>query len=304
MPDHILDDDENFNADAVSSAYRGFYQTELDGQPIRTDIDASHAITLSNGLNSTKTLAPIPAANGVIYPIDDVLVPPYGASRVLAAKDSTSSLRQMVQQYNYTDTLSKLQHVTILAPNNDAFNALRGRNDVNLTTALATSALNLHIIPRVVYSTHIIPSTAPALSAPVQVPTALENTQVTVSNDGKDIFVAGPGNKSPAKVVERDILFAGGVIHIIDQVLLPNANPDGTVANVGNGQPATQPVQPDLDSDNQAKGPLNGGGDVSNQSGGDGNSLVGLEQNGAGEVVRGSSMGILLAGAASVFVLL
>ncbi|TPX63818.1 hypothetical protein SpCBS45565_g06356 [Spizellomyces sp. 'palustris'] len=306
---HLLADNQYFDPTRVSS-YRGFYGTELGkGQVVRADISGGRT-TLTNGVNSSSTVGEIPASNGVIYGIDSVLVPPYGLNRTLASKDSTSELQTLLQQANLTNKADSLQYVTIFAPNNAAVQALRS-SGANLSIAVVTTTIDLHIVPRVLYSTEL-----PQTNNPVNVSTAAPGLNITVSKSGNDISVSGPGNQSPARVVEADILFAGGVIHVIDKVLLPNVNSNGTVQGVQGGA-ASQPntaVDPKLPEDNTAQGPITGGGDVNNVRdvrnadslrglGGNGNGNSNSNSNGAGRAVV-SSFGAVVAMAVTMIALL
>ncbi|KNC97063.1 uncharacterized protein SPPG_07460 [Spizellomyces punctatus DAOM BR117] len=312
---HLLAKDQYFDPTRVS-AYRGFYGTELDkGQVVRIDVIDGRLnngrTTLTNGVNSSSTVGTIPASNGVIYGIDSVLVPPYSFNRTLASKDSTSAFQALLQQANLTTKADSLQYVTIFVPNNAAILALRS-TDANLSAAILSTTLDLHIVPRVIYSTEI-PQTD---NNPVNVSTAAPGLNVTVRKSGNDISVSGPGNRIPARVVDGDILFAGGVIHIIDSVLLPNVNANGTVQGLQGGagnQPDT-PVQPNLPQDNTAQGPIAGGGDVSNIRdvsnsnnlrgvGGNSGSGSGSSSSSAGKAVE-SSFGAVVAMAVAMIALL
>jgi hypothetical protein len=55
------------------------------------------------------------------------------------------------------------------------------------------------------------------------IPSALKDTSITISASNTDVFAYGPGNKTPVRVYFKPPLrFTGGIIHVIETVLLPD----------------------------------------------------------------------------------
>jgi hypothetical protein len=112
-----------------------------------------------------------------------------------------------------TSTLSALHDVTIFAPDNSAFQAV-GDVLANASATQLISVFGYHVVPNaLLYSAAINKGTT-------TVPSYIGGN-LTVQNVNGSIYV------NNAKVINPDILFSGGVIHVIDQVL----NPNNTVAH-------------------------------------------------------------------------
>lgn len=131
---------------------------------------------------------------------------------VLAAEtDSLSTLSQAIESAGLTDTLAAEGPYTVFAPTNEAFDALP---DGTLEQLLMpenqdtlTQILTYHVIPDEVTSEEITAGTVATVAGP----------EVTISTDE----AAGGVMVNEATVVTPDVQASNGVIHTIDQVLLP-----------------------------------------------------------------------------------
>ncbi|KAJ3328673.1 hypothetical protein HDU76_009513 [Blyttiomyces sp. JEL0837] len=171
---------------------------------------------------------------GVIHFVDQVLIPPQKASATaIAAK--LDQLVKAVVATKLVDTIDTAKKITILAPTDDAFNAI-STVAAQLTPAQLTSILTFHVIPGVFRSTDLFK----AGNVP-KVPTLFGNNTLAETNDGKTISIAGAGNKTPAKVVLPDVLIANGVVHVIDTVLLPDL---ATLGPIGQTTTSTYTPKP------------------------------------------------------------
>lgn len=114
-------------------------------------------------------------------------------------------------------TLEGLKDVTIFAPTNDAFQAIGGSLEGVSVEALA-DVLTYHVVSGTVgYSTEL---TSGATLETVQ------GEDVTITIEDGAVFV------NAARVINADILVAGGVVHVIDSVLnpeKPSADPEPTL---------------------------------------------------------------------------
>lgn len=115
-------------------------------------------------------------------------------------------------------TLESAGDLTIFAPTNAAFSAISSAAG-NLTAQQATSLLEYHVINgTVAYSSSLGNGSVETVAG--------ESVNITVE-DGA-VFV------NSARVILADVLYAGGVIHVIDAVLNPNnataPEPDTTTA--------------------------------------------------------------------------
>lgn len=177
---------------------------------------------------STVTTADIFATNGVVHIVDEVLLPPTvremlgmdtdrGSADIVETAVSSElfpTLVAAVQAAELVDVLKADGPYTVFAPTEEAFAALLAdlwvtAEELLGNTELLTSVLTYHIIPGRYVATDVV-----GLSGPTMLST-LNGETVTVD----------PQNGAPvindANIVQTDIFTTNGVIHVIDEVLLP-----------------------------------------------------------------------------------
>ena len=129
--------------------------------------------------------------------------------QVVAGNSSFSTLNTAIQAAGLGATLSGAEPYTIFAPTNEAFAALPpGTLDKLLlpeNKADLQKVLSYHVVPGTVTSADITPGEV----------NTVEGSPVTIATD------AGKVTVGTATVIEADITASNGVIHAIDQVLLP-----------------------------------------------------------------------------------
>jgi len=190
--------------------------TMLQGE--RTLVQASAAGVQINGF--ANVVAPdLEATNGVIHGIDQVLLPTefrvavQGPSLVEVAQDAGNfnTIVDLAEMVGLTTTLQFLGPFTAFAPTDEAFDALFEEVDPStLTGEQIAFILTYHVLFDEVLSTDLGPQQA--------VPTAAEElVYITADDDG--VVVNGSSNVIQADITEP----TNGVIHAVDQVLLPNA---------------------------------------------------------------------------------
>ena len=135
----------------------------------------------------------------------------------LSANDDFSTLVAAVQAAGLVDTLSGDGPFTVFAPDNGAFNTLLGElgvtaDELLADTDLLTSVLTYHVVSGEFGSTAII-----GLGLPTSVGT-VNGAEIAVAGSASDGLSLNMGR---ARVVNTDITASNGVIHIIDNVLLP-----------------------------------------------------------------------------------
>lgn len=170
----------------------------------------------------------IDASNGVIHLIDEVLLPPsvredlwlptdrWDENIVQTAIDNGSfpTLVTAIQAAWLVDALWETWPFTVYAPTEQAFVNLL--NDLGITaeelladTTLLTDVLTYHVVPWFYTAEDIV-----WLSRPVQAPT-LQGTSLRVD----------PHNGNPkvnnSNIILTDVFASNGVIHVIDEVLIP-----------------------------------------------------------------------------------
>ena len=149
-----------------------------------------------------------------MHVIDSVLTVPTG----LLATAELANLTAFAGALAATDLLSTLEvasDLTIFAPTNEAFSAIASAAN-GWSMKQAASILEYHVLNGTVAYSSSVSNSSIEMAAGSKVNTVVE---------GGAIFVNG------ARVIIADILFSGGVIHVIDAVLNPNniTKPDSSV---------------------------------------------------------------------------
>ena len=171
--------------------------------------------------NSAKVVtADVEASDGVVHIVDTVLIPDSLGTvvQIAAKRDSFSSLVSLV-------TLCKLEAdtalgaaagtFTVFAPDNAAFKKYLGDTAAPTTcTDDLKNTLLYHVLGAKVFSVGLDPSQAPV--------TLLANNKVFVTKSAASGVVINAG----AKVTTADVAGSNGVVHVIDTVLVPDAQGD------------------------------------------------------------------------------
>ncbi|SHJ63104.1 Uncaracterized surface protein containing fasciclin (FAS1) repeats [Hymenobacter daecheongensis DSM 21074] len=174
---------------------------------------------------STRVLtADLGASNGTIHAIDNVLLPPSQSIAAIVAASAAANPPQfslLLQALSRPAAASLLtaasantSNITVFAPTNAAFQAaltaLNLQNVSQIPDATLVGILQKHIIGTGrVFSSDLAPGTATTL-----------NGNVTIAAAGSGFTVRG-GTGTAANITTANILATNGVIHVIDQVLLP-----------------------------------------------------------------------------------
>jgi len=171
--------------------------------------------------------ADILANNGIIHVIDGVLVPTPSAPESVASiapqtvvdiaisnSDTFSSLVNLVVQANLVDPLSTTEGITVFAPTNNAFATLADAAP-EVIANLRTEQWSTHLQDILLY--HVLPVRVPSSGVTDGLTaTALNGEDVSFTANG-DIYV-----NSKSEVIIADIDASNGVIHAIDNVLIPS----------------------------------------------------------------------------------
>jgi len=199
------------------------YSNVTGGQRVEAVVNSGN-VTFFSGLlaNSTVTQANQNFTGGTIHVINRVLTLPANLTRTLTETRLTS-LYGALNATNLLTTANGLSDVTIFAPNNSAFQAI-GSALPNISTADLSSILTYHVVN----------GTSPLYSSNLRNGTlqTLQGGNLNISIRGSNVFVNG------ARVITPNVLIAGGVVHVIDNVLNPR-NATATVPdNASSGAPA------------------------------------------------------------------
>lgn len=130
---------------------------------------------------------------------------------VAASADNFSTLVQAIEAAELTEALSGSGPITVFAPTNEAFEALpEGTLDELLLPEnqdLLRQVLTYHVIQQEVPAADVATGEVPtAAGAPIALMVDESTGEVMVNN---------------ARVIETDIQASNGIIHAVDQVILP-----------------------------------------------------------------------------------
>jgi len=153
----------------------------------------------------------------------------------VAANPNLAELAKLIQMSNLSDKLNKTDNVTVLAPDNAAFNGTGGlyqilaQNNVTLqqVTGQASNSDN-RAGSIILYHLITVPAvTATELTNGESLPTSLQGYNLTVSKTNPTpttTSVTFIGNATNATVVTADMHVCNSVVHIVNRVLLPSSN--------------------------------------------------------------------------------
>jgi uncharacterized surface protein with fasciclin (FAS1) repeats len=171
-------------------------------------------------INSATVIKPdVEASNGVIHIIDQVLLPSdvnFTSPTIpeLASSDTDlSTLVIAVGAANLGDKLAQLSPLTVFAPTNEAFTALNASCEclealLKDQTALA-SVLEYHVLDQELTAAQLVSGGTESIKT-----LGGSDVNITIS-DGK-VMINGD-----TTVTTPDLYAVNGVVHVIDQVLLP-----------------------------------------------------------------------------------
>jgi len=165
--------------------------------------------------------ADIAASNGVIHKINNVLVPAMGnIVQTLQADTSFTFLVAAVTHastgsVNVANILSAGNILTLFAPTNNAFRAA-GFSSVDAINAadpnLLAGILAYHVIPGRIFSSDLTDG---------ETLTTLAGGSVTIGVSSTSATVKGKADVAPSNIAKANTVATNGVVHVIDQVLLP-----------------------------------------------------------------------------------
>lgn len=162
----------------------------------------------------------IDARNGVVHAIDRVLIAAVG--NIVATAQSNPNLSLLVAavlrasqgDINVASVLSGTGPFTVFAPTNQAFINAGFANAAAINGAdpnVLIPILTYHVIGARVFSSDLVNNSNPA---------TLNGGTVKIMLSG-GAKVLGKSNTKPSNILITDIVTTNGVVHVIDQVLLP-----------------------------------------------------------------------------------
>lgn len=190
--------------------------TTAQGDPIYVTKDARGVFV--NGWKVNQ--ADIMASNGIIHSIERVLLPAPG--NLVETAQGNENLTYLVAAVvrasqgntNVANVLASTEGLTVFAPTNQAFINAGFPTIASIQAAdpdVLTSILTYHVVG------------ARAFSSDLTNNQALNTVQggTLLVNIGNQVTIKGRTNSTASTVIAPNVLATNGVVHVIDQVLLP-----------------------------------------------------------------------------------
>ncbi len=218
LSNHVIVDAAAF-ADGLMNSYVSTAATNVDGDNLSLYINTDDGVSL-NG-TSNVAAADIVATNGVIHAVDAVIDLPTVVTFAVADPNFSTLVTALTELTLATDFVAVLSTATgtdpapftVFAPTNDAFAALAAIPE----EGVLTQVLLHHVVAGAnVRSGDLTDGIAPA---------TLEGDMITINLPGTGDNIAditdGAGNTGIGVVVV-DVQANNGVIHVVNQVMIPD----------------------------------------------------------------------------------
>lgn len=191
-----------------------------NGQEVTALGESDFYVSINDGVfingKSQVSTADVRATNGIIHVIDEALIPPSQDIVEIAVEAGFTKLAEALTEAGLVEALQGNGPFTVFAPTNAAFDALYQRLGVSgpaqIDDATLEAVLMYHVLGARVFSSDLTNGATPE---------TLQSGTVTI-NLGSNVTVTDVDSGSPdATVITADILGTNGVVHVIDQILLP-----------------------------------------------------------------------------------
>lgn len=184
----------------------------------------SLGVLLVNG-NSLVLIANVDATNGIIHVIDDVLLPPsQNIAQIALGNPAFTSLVAALSKTNLVGVFTGTGDFTVFAPTNAAFAKLPApfNNAANISAISSQAQIDGHAN---ILKYHVTGSRYFAWDFGIfnSIPTlaAAPNNNLNGILGFNSGWIKGNSNSTFSKASPVNILATNGVVHVMDQVLLP-----------------------------------------------------------------------------------
>jgi len=190
--------------------------SEIEAQQDVETVQGERILLQSNAgvtVNGSATVInpDLEASNGIIHAIDEVLLPAdFREPSIIETAEAAGGFETLltaIESVGLTTTFQFLGDFTVFAPSDEAFETLPDGFLGSLTQDQLTEILSYHVLAQVVQSTDLTAS---------QTAASLTGEPLWIEADG-EVLVNGN-----ATVTSPDIEASNGVIHAVDNVLLPD----------------------------------------------------------------------------------
>jgi transforming growth factor-beta-induced protein len=152
------------------------------------------------------------AANGVVHVLNNVVLPAETVADVAIDNGFTTLVAAVVQAELLPALTNPLSDLTVFAPNNAAFEDLADEAGITIAELLGIPELAEILLYHVLGTG--VPSSAVTNGAIVQPLSTLNTLKLTKTTSG-NVYV------NQAEVIAADITVFNGVVHVLDEVVLP-----------------------------------------------------------------------------------
>lgn len=198
---HVLG--ESYSSGMITDGYYSSL-SPAQGRTVSMYIGTEDGVAINDA--AKVTAADIQTSNGIIHAIDAVILPP-DIVQIAAQNENFESLVSAVAGANLVETLSSPEgSFTVFAPTDMAFEALGANVPSDLTPILL-----YHVLGSPVYSDEISSGIIQSLNS--------DDPEIVVEVSDMGVMLNGSAN-----VIATDIVGTNGVIHVIDQVIIPISN--------------------------------------------------------------------------------
>lgn len=187
-----------------------------DGENTSIEVDVTGGVMLNN--EAMVTTANVAATNGVVHIIDKVIMPQSIVDFATKDERLTSLVAALTAfpSFNYVATLSGTGPFTVFAPTNSAFQALIDGNPnwnslADIDSVTLASVLEYHVVASV-------NAQAKSLTQGQMIPTLNGNDLTVDLTSGAQLMTTG---MQTVNITQTDLQGTNGVIHVVDEVLLP-----------------------------------------------------------------------------------
>ena len=202
----------------AGSGYSTTNASNIDGDNLSLYFDTSSGVTF-NGISSVVA-ADIVASNGIVHVVDEVIGLPTVVTFAVSNPALSTLVAALTTEGLSVDIVSILSSsdepspFTVFAPTNDAFGSLLAELELNalgdIPVSILEATLGTHVAPEAnVRSTDLVDG--------MSVNTISSTITVSLSDGAKLI----DSNGRESNIVAVDIQAYNGVVHVIDNVLLP-----------------------------------------------------------------------------------
>ncbi|NGP76759.1 fasciclin domain-containing protein [Balneolaceae bacterium YR4-1] len=181
----------------------------IQGEELLVTVDGGTVTVNGSAVVGTPD---VEASNGIIHIIDEVLLPQeFREPNIIDQAEELgnfTTLTSAIEQTGLTSTLQYLGPFTVFAPTDAAFNNLPAGLLNGLSDEELAEILQYHVLNGTVLSTDLMAEQA--------VPSLTQEELFITANGGVTV-------NGSSSVATADVEVSNGVIHAVDQVLLPDA---------------------------------------------------------------------------------